>query len=336
MDCRTVSEPGTPASFSLSPIPQYDWLPAIPHSKASEPASDNNGNFNLSCPEPCSPAASPTLYSYLTSSSARASSSVSNYHNNNEPCVRASPSPVRSLTLANTTDPRSSGASRVRCLHDVHTSWQNLRFGFRSTELLRLGEQLSDSIRITSQYIQERPDIDTARHAVLVLAEDNHLYMPTHINDSTTLRMVLEYWLSLGYDINRKDSSGYTILQHECTLPYPDLAAYPGRAVYLSLLVEHGANVHSLHRCKDRGPLHLVMDAVTLELVSSYQIWEIEDTLVILINAGCDPYARDADGKTPFDYSYTFLYLFDDKWHNRHRELGNKVWESAMARTSNI
>jgi hypothetical protein len=230
-------------------------------------------------------------------------------------------------------NPRSPGVSRVRCSGYVQTSWQNLRFAFGKSELLRLNEQLSDCKHITSQYIEKSPDMDTARHAVLILAANNHLYMPTHINDSSILRTVLQYWLSLGYDINKEDSSGYTLLQYECTLPYPDLAAYPGRIAYLSLLIDYGADVHSLHHDKYRGTLHLVMNAVALRLVSTYWIGEVEETLVLLLEAGCDPYNRDSDGKTPSDYTDPEV---GGKWNERHRKLGNAAWENAMARTSNI
>jgi hypothetical protein len=180
-------------------------------------------------------------------------------------------------------------------LSHVRASWQEFRDGQPRSE-----EQFLHCKRITLEYIEASPDRPAAQRAVLDLARRTNFFRPVP-NVDTTERAVLKHWLSTGLDINQKNSGGRTILLQICQKP--DHALYTKRVMDLSLLIEHGANVHSTDPCTGHGALHLVMDSMTewLSPGPNPVHGDGEEMLVILLKAGCDPDARNFDGQTPLE-----------------------------------
>ena len=125
------------------------------------------------------------------------------------------------------------------------------------------------------------------------------------------LEAMLQYWLELGLDVNSRAVLGMTPLIYAA-------GRFTGRlSTYMSLLIQHGANVHAVD-ADGRTALHLVLHMLCLHHSSSPDQEtprEAEAQLVVLLEAGCDPNARCRLGKTPSQYV----------------SRGGKAWETWVA-----
>lgn len=118
-----------------------------------------------------------------------------------------------------------------------------------------------------------------------------------------TLQMVhdvLRYLLSIGCTLEDREPLGKTCFLHaSVTYGY-------GLMDYLFMLVQNGADVQAKDHL-GRGALHLVLNRFNFDeaghaLVQPRYSNDDEDRLVFLLKAGCDPTAKDFEGKEPIEY----------------------------------
>jgi hypothetical protein len=219
-----------------------------------------------------------------------------------------------------------------RPLDSVRYHWRDL-FHLTQSDLSQFEAQLAHCKNVTDRYIQESPDWYIAR-AVLVMAEYENWILPRN-EDTTRLRSILEYWISIGYDMNGKNTYGSTILLQVCESYYEDVSRdqVTTPESYLSLLIEHGANVHSTDRSR-RGALHLFMNTMGERLFRVLTIRKVEEILVVLLQAGCDPHSEDIEGKTPtanVPLGRSFITRVPVPGETAHA-----AWHRAMARTREL
>jgi ankyrin repeat protein len=314
VDCRTISEVGTPESRSFTPVPMFNALFENNFDEGAAPDLDNHSNSDTRFPDSRSPTPTPTLYGHDTG---------------------LTPSPPPSVMVDNNEESIS-----VRMIEDiVRPSWNGLYFGFKTPGMSFSETQFSYCKDVTNQYIQGSPNPDAARCAVLDIARENLLFMPQLITDIAAMREVLQYLLDIGYDINQRNSNGKTILLEACSKGYP---YGPPRhwKLFVSLLVQFGANVHDTKIQDGRGALHLAMESIgrlmfwySVHMIDKALIEEAVEVLVVLLEAGCDPSAQDSDGFMPLDlintkYNTRLLY------EKRSMRLAQEAWERALAKTS--
>jgi hypothetical protein len=218
---------------------------------------------------------------------------------------------------------------------DVRACWRRFQQVSHGTENLQA--QLSRCKDFTERYIQDgSSSFDSARHALLDLADHNNLFVPTVTIDPTVVRTLLQYWLSIGYDINQRDRYGNTILLRECSVSYSNWTLGQAWITYLSILVEHGADLHATNICIGCGALHVLMRSIAARNFDPFtkeKLEAVSDALVLFLSAGCDPNARDFWGKMPLDHSKSWrgILTFSDLERSRVLEA---VWRGALMRTS--
>jgi hypothetical protein len=304
----------------------FNDLPKSSHNEAAAPPFDNHSNSDLVVQESRSPIPTPSFYLYSTSPPTRIASPTTDHHDNDEPTIQESRrhNNMRTPDLITVSEPRSFGVSHIDLFREVENSWESFRW-LRTSDFTSLRAELSHCEDTTNQCLQQSPD---SRRQVLDLARTKGLFMPIYSKDITTTCAVLQYWLSIGYDINEPDLSGCTIFLHTCNSIHENMAMPPYRywAVFLSLLIESGANVHAKDLQTGRGALHLVIISMASLFFPRLGCGNIEQILVLLLDAGCDPYARDHTGKAPVEYAKPNSRLFSGP--------SKAVWERAMDRTS--
>jgi ankyrin repeat protein len=312
VDCRTISEVGTPGSRSFTPVPMFNALFENNFDEAAAPDLDNHSSSDTRSPDSRSPTPTPTLYGHHTG---------------------LTHSPPPSVML----DQNEELISVEMMEYNIRASWNALyaiiRSGMPFPET-----QYSHCKDVTNQYIQGSPNPDAARCAVLDLARKNSLFMPRFITDITIMRKLLQYWLDIGYDINQRNSNGNTTLLEACSWGFPYEPPRHWKPV-VSLLVQFGANVHDTSLQNGRGALHLAMESIAnMMALFSYHtadkamIEETVEVLVVLLEAGCDPSTQDLDGFMPLDMINT-EHKFRSYW-KVGRDLAKKAWGIALAKTS--
>jgi hypothetical protein len=335
VDCRTVSEPGTPGTRSLGPIAVFNDLRDIPYDKATAATFDNTSIFDRKSPSRHSPTPIRSLHGKPTSPPVRDAPYSMGSHRDDGPATEAtiSHTPTPGLTIS--PESRSSCASDNIFFSDVRACWRRFQQVSHGTENLQA--QLSRCKDFTERYIQDgSSSFDSARHALLDLADHNNLFVPTVTIDPTVVRTLLQYWLSIGYDINQRDRYGNTILLRECSVSYSNWTLGQAWITYLSILVEHGADLHATNICIGCGALHVLMRSIAARNFDPFtkeKLEAVSDALVLFLSAGCDPNARDFWGKMPLDHSKSWrgILTFSDLERSRVLEA---VWRGALMRTS--
>lgn len=106
--------------------------------------------------------------------------------------------------------------------------------------------------------------------------------------------------ICLGADIENRNADGLTPLLYNAGIPQ-----WHG-VVVLRELLRWGANPHP-HATTDlgEGALHLAMASATREDSHgrSYEMASLQDRLVLLLRAGCDPLLLDGRGHSPSDFA---------------------------------
>jgi hypothetical protein len=333
IDCRTISEPGTPASRSTTPVPV---LHDVSIDSAVASAFHNRSDSDQSSPGGQSSTPTSMFYERPAISSTEDDSTNTDYHNSEEQAIRATPGRNRTSLLTTNVEPSSSSASSTIQLRDVNIAWVDFRSTFRASDLFQSEARLTHCMHTTNQYIQESPDSDVALRKVLDLSRSNQLFIPTYIGMVEPRRAALQYWLSIGLDINERDSSGYTILLRTCNNGYTTTMFSPGLAGCISILIEHGANVHSTDLDTGRGALHFLMNNLknwTSGALTQRRVREVSEVMVLLLEAGCDPDARDFEGETALEYA---LHKSNGRpsWEVDPNGVYMQVWNDALAATS--
>jgi hypothetical protein len=331
IDCRTISEPGTPATRSPTPVPVFNGLYLSSYNDGAASTIGDQSGSNPNSPGNRSPTPTPALYEDPTRASISVIPPTTDYHNNDEMAIPKSLDRMQTPALITDSEPISSDVSRIVLFRDVENAWYTLRlhFGFLNPQCL---ENLSQFKHIAGQYIQESAHIYSARRAVLDLVVDGENFIPVGIHEITRMRGLLEYKLSLGYDINERDSSGNTVLLRVCQYLAGSLAWVHGCAKYLSLLIEHGANVHSTNPHNGRGALHCCIYRMVNHEFHLWETTEGEETLAILLEAGCNPEAQSFPHSTPMSYANPVIYDGSRPWRVTART--ELMWQRALARTS--
>jgi hypothetical protein len=316
VDCRTISEVGTPGSRSFTPVPMFNALLENNFDEGAAPDLDNHSNSDTRFPDSRSPTPTPTLYGHDTG---------------------LTPSPPPSVMVDNNEESIS-----VKMIEDiVRPSWIGLYFGFNTTGMSFSDTQFSYCKDVTNQYIQGSPNPDAARCAVLDIARMNLLFMPHIITDITAIRKLLQYWLDIGYDINQRDSYRNILFLQACSRVSIFTLYTPARhwTLLVSLLVQLGANVHDTSLQNGRGALHLAMESIANPMIrfsfhpnDKALIEEAVEVLVVLLEAGCDPSAQDSDGAMPLDMINTEHKARSYYW-KAGRDLAKKAWGIALAKT---
>lgn len=158
---------------------------------------------------------------------------------------------------------------------------------------------------------------------LLFIAADSRLEDIMHLED------ILALLIDIASDLEIRDSDELT------TLLYAAKSDWPGSLPCLNFLVHHDADVFAVDK-RGCGALHILISS----LEELYEHWShmgkkggccdeqsmispafVEDKLVVLLDAGCDPVALDYMGRTPAEY------LGGD-------ERGWTIWLSALTRSS--
>jgi hypothetical protein len=320
IDCRTISEPGTSASRSTTQIPVFHNFPS---ESAVKSGFENHSNSNPSSPRSRSPTPTPTSYEYPTSSATRDGSNTMNYDNSEEAAIQVSIGRMQIPALIFNPEPRPSSVSRIIHLDNVLTAWRVFSFKKYAPDLSQREIQLCYCKHLTNRYILSSSDSNLALRALFDLVGNNYLFIPAYSDTTKILRIKLDYWLNIGYNMNERNSSGYTFFLSACKHSYMTMTSYRDWADFLSLLIECGADVHSTHLYNGRGALHLLLDGIEYWSIYSHKRRETKDLLVVLLNAGCDPDARDSEGRTPLEFANVPRSSY--RWNE---------WEEALAETS--
>jgi ankyrin repeat protein len=99
-------------------------------------------------------------------------------------------------------------------------------------------------------------------------------------DQAMVVRFVLE-----GADVNARDVKGITPIEYAVAEDYPEAASF---------LLEHGADIASIHLPAGRNLLHAVCMKCSANLIQP------------LVNAGADPTQRDRFGETPLDLALAY------------------------------
>jgi len=137
--------------------------------------------------------------------------------------------------------------------------------------------------------------------------------------DREDLKAWVRRLVEAGADPNRRDDSGYTPLDHALSLGSTEVAellidlgaeihgtslhnaarfSYPA---CVRLVLAHGADVRSLDG-EGRNALHVCITCCGDGFGEGIDPGERRDTVALLLDAGCDPRARDGDGSTFLDH----------------------------------
>jgi hypothetical protein len=297
VDCRTISEPSTPASRGLTPVPLFDGLHRDLTIEAIATTFNNESNLDSISPGSPSPTPTPDHYGNQSAPSITAALSTEYHYNHDEIALDSNLDRMRTLSLLPNSEFRVSGISRVIRSDDVHDSWHSVHHNSKGWHFSELELHFSRCKDITNQYIQERPDPHSAKIDVLGRAWRNELYIPQYIVGIPIIRAALQYWMSLYYDIEERDMSGRTFLLRACTSSDSDYSMYRRVTAY----IEIGASVHSTDLYEDCGPIHMFMSSTGSEAYYDFTVEEVEEILILLLEAGCNPHALDSSGKSPLD-----------------------------------
>jgi ankyrin repeat protein len=108
------------------------------------------------------------------------------------------------------------------------------------------------------------------------------------------LEAAIQCWLALGADVNFRYDNGLT------PLSWVSLSLTPGIWRHLQLLIAHGADVHAVSADGGYGLLHVTLRHIsTTHLADAASTADEEARLITLLEADCDPNARDHKGRTP-------------------------------------
>jgi hypothetical protein len=185
--------------------------------------------------------------------------------------------------------------------------WLNLsRRQYSSPEYLALRDDLAWCKDSTDRYLRDHPS--ATKEILWSQVAYWAMLLPTNVgaygNISAIVEDALQYWLELGFDLEHRNFEGNSSLLRTA---YGSSFKFTWAFKYFRLLIKYGANVHAVNE-KGLGLLHLTLKTVSLfPLYSVKSTWVsllsgIEEKLVVLLEAGCDPNAKDHMGRTPSQY----------------------------------
>ncbi|MCA9519962.1 MAG: ankyrin repeat domain-containing protein [Myxococcales bacterium] len=123
------------------------------------------------------------------------------------------------------------------------------------------------------------------RAGAALLVRDHHGFTPLHEAAAASICDTMEFLIELGYDVDSRSNSGYSVLHAAVT---------PRRrsANAVALLLEAGADPTPRERLRGQTPLHLAAAKRANPRVVD-----------LLLRYGADPLALDWDGRTALDLS---------------------------------
>jgi hypothetical protein len=157
-----------------------------------------------------------------------------------------------------------------------------------SAELVELDRAKQE----TDVFVQH--SLDNGYAMTALLRQLNLLFLPTLLEykDSRILSQVLDYWLSIGCDLEYRNINEETPLLKACHYHVQ------GTYMYLSILIERGADV-SARDCNGRGALDLTLMSsakflpIAMICPPHYSVQLLELKLQILLQSGCPPQLQD-------------------------------------------
>lgn len=175
------------------------------------------------------------------------------------------------------------------------------------SEVVLLKDNFAWCKDITGRYIRDHPT--ATKQILLSQVAYRAMLSPPFAGpcgvSSPIVEEALQYWLALGFNLEHRDAKGNTSLLHAaCTSNLKRNWGFK----YFRLLIKYGADVHAVND-QGLGPLHLTLkSAFHRHRYHSKPAWGswpngVEEKLVALLEAGCDPNAMDHLGKTPSQYA---------------------------------
>jgi hypothetical protein len=159
---------------------------------------------------------------------------------------------------------------------------------FRTAQYIsthQLAELLARTKQETDGYLQQG-----LRSGCDVISSSNmrslfHQPESHRFQDSQILNQILQYWLSIGCDIEQRDYHGQTPLLRVCLHFY----LWEVQPVYLSLLIQYGADVSTT--CHGFGGIdHLILNRWEADMPMRWTAdlrQRLEKSLELLLQAGC-------------------------------------------------
>jgi hypothetical protein len=204
--------------------------------------------------------------------------------------------------------------------------WCNFpRRQYPPQEHLALREDFAWCKDSTDRYLRDHPTAtkqilwsQVAYRAMLVPTD-----LVIYIVSESIVEAALRYWLELGFDLEHRDGKGNTSLLRAA---YEFNFARNWSFKYFLLLIEYGANVHAVNN-QGLGAIHLTLKSRSHGFGYFRQLtmwWSsligVEGKLMVLLEAGCDPNAKDHLGRTPSQYA-------------EHNDDLLAIWTSALDKT---